>query len=158
MHQVVEQFVERMGVTMEADGMPRIAGRIFGFLLLHGEPCTLDDLAERLQVSKASVSTNARLLERLGILERMAAPGDRRDYYRMGPDAWERMLRVAQQKWEVMLRMLAEAEGALPEGMEVGRERLREAERFHRLLLEEAEALVGRWRSGESRRLSQPAA
>ena len=39
------------------------------------------DLAEKLRVSKASASTNARLLEELGILAHTARPGDRRDYY-----------------------------------------------------------------------------
>jgi DNA-binding transcriptional regulator GbsR (MarR family) len=165
MHNSVEQFVERMGLMMETDGMPRIAGRIFGFLLVHGGAYSLDELAEQLRVSKASVSTNARLLEQLGIVERTAAPGDRRDYYRMGSDAWERMLRVAQRKWESMRRVLREAESALPTEMTVGRERLLEAEAFHRLLEEESERLIARWRdrpsglgaeSGEG--LRQPAA
>ncbi|MBA2573067.1 MAG: hypothetical protein H0V06_08480, partial [Gemmatimonadetes bacterium] len=57
MEPAVEQFVERMGLFFEDDGHPRIAGRMFGFMLLSPEPCSLDDLAEQLQVSKASVST-----------------------------------------------------------------------------------------------------
>ena len=40
-----EQFVERMGLVSEADGLPRIAGRIFGYLLLTTGECSLDDLA-----------------------------------------------------------------------------------------------------------------
>jgi DNA-binding MarR family transcriptional regulator len=163
MHQAVQQFVERMGVLMEADGMPRIAGRIFGFLLVHTGAFSLDDLAEQLQVSKASVSTNARLLEQLGVIERIAAPGDRRDYYQMQDDAWARMLHVAQRRWEGMRRVLREAGDALPDGMDVGRERLLEAERFHELLAEESERLMERWREGKleappADSLSQPAA
>ena len=60
MHQTVADFVERMGLTLEGEGLPRIAGRLFGFLLVHPEAYSLDELAERLQVSKASISTNAR--------------------------------------------------------------------------------------------------
>jgi DNA-binding MarR family transcriptional regulator len=147
MHKAVEQFVERMGIMLEADGVPRIAGRIFGFLMVHAGAYSLDDLAEKLKVSKASVSTNARLMERLGVLERVAAPGDRRDYYQMRGDAWERMLRVAQRKWEGMRRALCEAEESLPGEMAVGRARLLEAESFHRLLGEESERLLERWRT-----------
>ncbi|CAN5797230.1 hypothetical protein BH23GEM6_BH23GEM6_02310 [soil metagenome] len=146
MHKAVEQFVGRMGMMLEADGMPRIAGRIFGFLLLNAEAYSLDELARQLRVSKASVSTNARLLEQLGIVERLAVPGDRRDYYRMGTDAWERMLRTAQRKWEVMRQTLREAEASLPQEMAVGRERLLQAELFHLLLEEESEQLIVRWR------------
>ncbi len=74
MHAAIQHFVERMGLMLEEDGMPRIAGRMFGYLLVHEGPFSLDELAERLQVSKASISTNARLLEQLGMLERISAP------------------------------------------------------------------------------------
>ena len=54
-----------MAVLLEADGLPRVAGRIFGTLLLAAEPRSLDDLASTLGVSKASISVNARLLQLL---------------------------------------------------------------------------------------------
>jgi len=142
----VQNFIERMGLMIEAEGMPRIAGRIFGFLLIHEGAFSLDELAEGLQVSKASISTNARLLEQHGVLERTSAPGDRRDFYRMGNDAWERMLRVGQRKWDAARAMFTEAEASLPEEMEVGRQRLIQAEQFHLLLVDEADRLLERWR------------
>lgn len=72
-------FVERMGMALEADGLPRIAGRIFGLLLVSEDCRSLNELAAELHVSKASVSTNARLLEQRGVLERDSRPSDRRD-------------------------------------------------------------------------------
>ncbi len=143
----VQQFVERMGLMMEAEGLPRSAGRIFGFLLLADAAFSLDELADRLQVSKASVSTNARLLEQCGLLERISTPGDRRDFYQMGSNAWERMLQVARKRWEAMHAILSESEAVLPEEMVTGRERLREAAEFHELLLEDAASLIERWRA-----------
>jgi DNA-binding transcriptional regulator GbsR (MarR family) len=86
------QFVERLARLVEEDGGPRISGRILGLLLLTPGELGLDDIAERLQVSKASVSTNARMMETFGILERIGRPGDRRDFYRVAPDAVARML------------------------------------------------------------------
>ena len=150
MHPAVQEFVERMGRMMEADGLPRSAGRIFGFLLLAEAPFSLDELAEKLQVSKASVSTNARLLEQAGLLERSSAPGDRRDFYHMRPDAWEQMLRVARRRWETMQAALEEGEASLPPEMGVARGRLAEAARFHAFLLAEGESLLARWRAGEA--------
>lgn len=147
MHEAVQHFVERMGLMMEAEGLPRSAGRIFGFLLLAETPYSLDEMAEKLQVSKASVSTNARLLEQCGLLERMSAPGDRRDFYQMRPDAWEQMLHVAQKRWQAMRAALLEGEGTLPPEMESARERLREAADFHDLLLGDADSLIERWRA-----------
>ncbi|MEW5929949.1 MAG: MarR family transcriptional regulator [Gemmatimonadota bacterium] len=150
MHPAVQEFVERMGRMMEADGLPRSAGRIFGFLLLAEAPFSLDELAEKLRVSKASVSTNARLLEQAGLLERSSAPGDRRDFYQMRPDAWEQMLRVARRRWETMQAALEDGEASLPPEMGVARGRLAEAARFHAFLLGEGESLLARWRAGEA--------
>jgi DNA-binding transcriptional regulator GbsR (MarR family) len=91
---VVCRFVETMGHLWESEGLPRIAGRVFGFLTVQGEPCSLDDLAAVLGVSKASVSTDARRLERLGLLQRCHRPADRRDYYSIASDAPERVLAI----------------------------------------------------------------
>ena len=63
-----EQFVERLGRFFEAEGAPRTAGRILGLMLLTPGELALDEIAERLQVSKASVSTNARQMETAGVL------------------------------------------------------------------------------------------
>lgn len=149
MHESVQSFVERMGLMMESEGLPRIAGRIFGYLLVHEGAFSLDELAERLQVSKASVSTNARLLEQFGLVERTSAPGDRRDFYQMGPDAWERMLRSAQRKWESVRQALTEAEASLPDEMEVGRRRLIRAEQFYLLMIDGVDRMIDRWRRRE---------
>ncbi len=73
-------FVERMGLTWENDGLPRIAGRIFGLLLVTPGSCSLDDLAHSLAVSKGSVSTDALRLEQLCFLVSSSRPCDRRDY------------------------------------------------------------------------------
>ena len=145
MHRAVEEFVERMAVTLEGHGLPRIAGRLFAFLLVNGEAVSLDELAEELQVSKASVSTNARLLEQLMILERSSSPGDRRDYYRMAPDAWEGMLRRAEHKWNSMRVLLTAGAASLPDEMEEARARLIEAEQFHLLMLDTVEGMLERW-------------
>jgi DNA-binding MarR family transcriptional regulator len=145
MNDSAQQFVERIGLHMEADGLPRSAGRIFGYLLLADTACSLDELAEILQVSKASVSTNARLLEQCGILERTCEPGDRRDFYQMRPDAWERMLHLARKRWKEMHALLIHAEGSLPDDMVAARWRLHESARFHSLLVEELDTLIARW-------------
>ena len=69
----------------EAEGFSRTAGRIFGRLLLSDAPLSLDQLAADLEASKASISTETRLLERRGALERVGRRGDRRAYYQVAP-------------------------------------------------------------------------
>src|SRR4051812_6015613 len=87
---------------METDGLPRIAGRLFGALLLASEPESLDDLASRLAVSKGSVSVNARLLEQRGLIERVSRPGDRRDFYRASDDLFRRSMEHRLARWRAL--------------------------------------------------------
>jgi DNA-binding transcriptional regulator GbsR (MarR family) len=143
MQQAVLQFVERMALICEKEGMPRIAGRIFGYLLASNQTYSLEELAEHLQASKASVSTNARMLEQFGMIQRVSVLGDRRDFYRVEDDPWERMLRVAQSRWRDMVNAFADARERLPDS--AGRVRVAEAERFHRLLITDCDALIDRW-------------
>lgn len=143
-------FVEKMGLLFEADGMPRIAGRIFGELLLAEEPLCLDALAERLRMSKASASTNARLLERLGALERAAVPGDRRDFYRVAAEMPERMLAIRLERVEKLRTLVAEGVCAAP-SPEIC-ERLREIEAFHEAVLDTLGDMLEERRSADSER------
>jgi DNA-binding transcriptional regulator GbsR (MarR family) len=143
MHEAVQQLVERMALICEKEGMPRIGGRILGYLLATDQTVSLDDLAERLQASKASVSTNARMLEQFGMIQRVSVMGDRRDFYRVEDDPWARMLRVAQGRWRDMVNVFGEAAERLPEP--AGRARVESARRFHELLIAECDALIDRW-------------
>ena len=92
MDERIERFIERMGMHAEEEGFTRIGGRIFGYLMLQPAECSLDDMAEALGVSKASISTDARRLEQFGLIERTTRPGDRKDYYSIADDAFARSL------------------------------------------------------------------
>jgi DNA-binding transcriptional regulator GbsR (MarR family) len=92
MHRDVEAFIERSGMLWQKDGLPRIAGRIFGLTLISPDPCSLEDIAATLGVSKASVSNDTRLLEKMGFIEKVSLPGDRKDYYQVTSGSLERSL------------------------------------------------------------------
>jgi DNA-binding transcriptional regulator GbsR (MarR family) len=132
-------FIESMGRQFEEDGAPRIAGRLFGFLMVQEEACSLDDVAEQLRVSKGSASSNARLLEQLGIAERVTRAGDRRDYYRISPDISERTLERAVQGIGSMLRRLRQGSESVSGRSPVLRQRFDRAIAFH----ERAQQVVG---------------
>lgn len=77
-----DNFVEGMGRISKFWGFSRLMGQLYGLLYLSPEPMTLDQLAEGLMVSKGSVSTNIRAIERWGMVEKVWVKADRRDYYR----------------------------------------------------------------------------
>ncbi len=96
----LDEFVERLAVAMEGDGLPRIAGRIFALLLLSEEALSLDGIALSTAASKASASVNTRLLEQRGLIERVSLQGDRRDYYRSVSDLLVRTMEQRLAKWQ----------------------------------------------------------
>jgi DNA-binding transcriptional regulator GbsR (MarR family) len=87
-------FVEDIGLFFEQMGMPRMAGRMLGVLLISDPPAqSITDIAATLAASKSSVSTMARLLVEDGLIERVASPVPRRDYYRFKSGGWIQYLR-----------------------------------------------------------------
>jgi DNA-binding transcriptional regulator GbsR (MarR family) len=139
----VESFVERMGLHFEAEGIPRIGGRLFGYLLLQDDPCSLDDLADDLQVSKASISSNARLLEQWQVIRRVTRPGDRRDYY-VAAHHPTRMLEHWYSRVQEFGKLLEEARRAAPEDRRVARQRLDSMKEFNTEVAAYLGALMGR--------------
>ncbi len=106
MSQAEDEFIEIMGRHFVEEGVPRIAGRLFGLLMLGERDCSLDELSERLQVSKGSVSSNARLLEVWGVAVRVTRPGDRRDFYRIAPDMRDRLIQRQVSRIELFIERL----------------------------------------------------
>lgn len=141
-----QTFIEQMGLMAEREGMPRIAGRLLGFLLIDGGMHSLDDLAEILQVSKASISTNTRVLENLQVIKRTTIPGDRRDFFQIGENPGEQMFEMARQRLEEPRRLFETTALALPDEMEEARGRLAAWTSFYAFLLDDIERRIDRWR------------
>lgn len=141
------RFIEAMGLYFEDAGVPRIGGRLLGLLTLTDGPLSLDQIAERLRVSRASVSTNARLLLSIGLAERASLPGDRRDYYTFANRAWEGGMLSAIARAQTLRRIAVEGLAGLGPGDTAGHARLREAVEFSDLYATELTALLERWRA-----------
>lgn len=106
-----QAFVEEFGLFFERSGLPRMAGRILGWLLVAEPPHeSMNDLAEALQASKGSISNMTRFLIEMGLLERVSLPGERRDYFRIPGHAW---LRVMERKMSELTHVRELTERAL---------------------------------------------
>ncbi len=93
-HRSLSQFIENMGLHYQDYGIPRIGGRIVGLLLVTPRPVSSEELAETLQVSRSSVSTNLRTLLMADLVEKVSLPGDRLDYYTLANDPWQKTLEM----------------------------------------------------------------
>jgi hypothetical protein len=140
-------FIEQMGLGAESDGLSRIAGRLFGALLLSAEPRSLDSLVTELGVSKASVSIEARRLLQRRIVERVGVAGDRRDYYRLVPNFFTDLVRARVERWGALralaVRMLTDD----PKRDPVVRARLAEIEAVHDFVVARVDEALREWQA-----------
>ncbi len=145
--QELEAYVEEVALFFEQAGLPRMAGRIFGWLLVCEPPYqTLDELAAAVRGSKASMSTMTRLLMRFKIAEKVRPPGARKDAWRIRPDAWTATM-------EDQARLVAVGRALAERGLELlgGRSaataaRLRGFREAYAWLEREMPRLMARWR------------
>lgn len=86
------EFIESLGLILQSEGFSRIAGRLLGVFVLEGGPFSFGELCEKLQVSRGSISTNTRLLENLGAIERVGVPGERQDYFRLAEEPYRQLI------------------------------------------------------------------
>lgn len=141
-----KHFIEEVGVLFEMVGLPRMAGRIFGWLLISNPPHqSPGEMAEVLQASKGSISTMTRLLMQIGLIERISLPGQRRDYFRIKPNAWSELTRQRMAQITAF-RQLAERGLTLLEAESPQlRQRLEEMRDMHAFCERELPIMIERW-------------
>jgi predicted transcriptional regulator len=141
----VAKFVERFALDLADAGVPRMAARVFAVLLTQDSgAATAGELADRLQVSPASVSHAVRYLAHLNLAVREREPGSRRDHYRVQDDIWSVLTsqRVQQlRQWEESLQ---EGLGVLGPETPAG-QRMAETLAFFGFLRAEVQVLLERW-------------
>jgi DNA-binding transcriptional regulator GbsR (MarR family) len=88
------RWVERVAAfCVEEWGLPPITGRILGWLMIC-DPAeqSAGQIAEVIQASRASLTSNMRLLTAIGLVKKVRRPGDRTSYYRIEDDAWQKVI------------------------------------------------------------------
>ncbi len=139
-------FVAQMGKVSEDDGLTRIAGRIFAFLLLSDTPRSIDMLSRALKVSKASVSTETRRLLARGVVQRSRRPGDRRAYYAITPDFFARQLAYRLARRERLRSLVSDARRRLRTAPAAIQQRLAYMAAVQEFVLGRADDALAEWR------------
>lgn len=151
------ELIGRFGVFVEMSGGQRISGMLIGYLLIsEPEHQSITEMAEALNVSKASVSTVIRQLQQGRTVERVPVPGTRQHYYRItGGGSW---IQILQARWRFLDagRDVAEA-GLRVVGDDPSRQhRMQEFADFLAFLVEEFGAdLVSRWETYRTKRIAE---
>ena len=154
----MHEFVESFGLSWEGAGLTRMTGRILGWLLICDPPHqTMHEMTEALQSSRSSISTGTRMLIRMGIIERVSLPGQRRDHYRVVHDFWSRVLEEKAQQFTEFRRLAEQGLSLLEGASHTRRQCLEEMRDLYAFMEREYPLVMSHWRTHRSAAVSQPA-
>lgn len=79
-------FLDRINRICNKFGLNNIMAQLYAILYFSDTPLSLDDMVDRLKISKGSVSLNIRALERYGAVRQVWVKGSRKDFYEAETD------------------------------------------------------------------------
>lgn len=139
---------EELALALARNGLQRMTARVLAVLLFtEQESITAGEIAEQLGASAGSVSTALKSLTNAGLIERVPAPGSRRDHYHCPDDAWARLLSTQNATVRSMLHAAERGLDAVG-GDSVAGHRLATMHSFYTHLMRELPAIIDRWREG----------
>jgi DNA-binding transcriptional regulator GbsR (MarR family) len=146
--------VERFAQTLEMAGMPRMAARVFAYVLADdADRYTAAQLADGLRVSPAAVSGAVRYLVDARLLFREREPGMRSDLFRIyDDDVWRTIMLARVPLLEQWTEALDEAVALVGESGRGG-QRLAETREFFAFMGGELPAMMERWAEHRRRHL-----
>ena len=148
----LDRFIHHMGGYFESSGVPPIGGLILGLLMVAHKPLSAEDIASILKVSRASVSTNFRILAATGLMEKLTNRADRLTYYVFPESALEQAMRLNIQRSQSFKRIIDEGLAAVSE-KDVAHQRLLEADEYARMVIDAFEKLLTEWRGRQRKPL-----
>jgi DNA-binding transcriptional regulator GbsR (MarR family) len=139
------EAAEALALVLSTHGMQRMTARVLAALLFTDQPTiTAGELGERLQASSGAISGAIKMLTSVGLVERVPAPGSRRDHYRLRDNAWA-VQYTNQNEVTAAVIKVAEAGIATTEEGSLAHQRLTQMRDFYNFLMEEIPALLDRW-------------
>lgn len=147
------RYVEDFGLLFEQAGGSRMLGRVLGALLISDPPeLSAEELAGELRASRGSISQATRTLVEMGMVRRLSKPGERRDYFRVRPRAWQETTRRQMALIGVFQEMAERGLKLLTPGNPEARDGLEEMRDFYAFWERELPAVLDRWDREKTRR------
>src|SRR5438270_6236592 len=98
LQEVEDQFVDLWRTMSSLWGISPTMAQIHGLLYISGAALSMDDIMDRLGISRGNVSMNLTKLVEWGLVRRVHKRRDRRDYYESLSDVWDMFTLVANQR------------------------------------------------------------
>ncbi len=94
----VDRFVDSWGSMGSLWGVNTSVARVHGLLIASDRPWCLDDLAEKLAISKSNVSMCIKELRAWGVIRRVMIQGERREFWTCEPDVWKMLFSILRER------------------------------------------------------------
>ena len=141
------RYAEEVGVTLAGLGMTPAYGRLLGWLLICDPPSqSLSQLGAALGLSKGAVSTGIRVLERIGMVRRVPAPGVRGHVYEATPGGLIEMASLAGQQYGAVRGLMERGLALLHEQDSPRAARLRASRDFYAFVEREVPKLLDQFK------------
>jgi DNA-binding transcriptional regulator GbsR (MarR family) len=141
---------EQLALTLTENGLQRMNARVLAALLFaEQETITAGEIVERLAIGAGSVSTALKGLIAVGLVERVPAPGSRREHFRVPDEGWARLMSTQNAVVQMMEQMADQGIKAAGEDSIAGR-RLANMRDFYAHVMREMPAVIDRWRASRN--------
>ncbi|MGH3487783.1 MAG: GbsR/MarR family transcriptional regulator [Actinopolymorphaceae bacterium] len=151
--EAVRRFVERLAMTLDDMGVPRMPARVLSAMMAADEESlTAADLAERLDVSPAAISGAVRYLLHLGLIAREPVRGARTHHYRLPDDVWYESSNSRRGMVKTVADVADEGVEALGGPNTPSGRRVAEMGAFYRFMEAEMDSLFDRWQAARATR------
>lgn len=130
-------------------GLNPLMGRIVALLIISKDPQSLDDITEKLEMSKGPISQICRRLKERNLIEKVWIPGDRKDYYKATEDifgqAFENQKTKMFRNVEIAERYAEAAKSINTEEGKFAYVRMKEMQAFYELMDRYNEKFLEEW-------------
>jgi DNA-binding transcriptional regulator GbsR (MarR family) len=93
-----DEFILEWGRMSSSWGINRTMAQIHALLFIVGEPMTVEEIIQRLEISRGNASMNLRDLLDWGVVRRFRKKGERKDRYLADTDALTMVARVIRER------------------------------------------------------------
>jgi len=95
---IKKEFIQGLSQISRFWGFPKGMGAIFAVLYLSPTALSLDEIVQETGLTKGAISTEIRVLARIGLVHRSSKLGDRKDYYEAESDFYTAIRSILQER------------------------------------------------------------
>ena len=98
MSRAIERFLETWSAMGSSWGISRSVARVHGLLIVTDRDWSLDEISDRLRISRGNVSMSLKELRSWGVIRKVHRPGDRRERYTCEPEVWQMLFSILRER------------------------------------------------------------